>query len=45
MDDTGHTMANEPTSQKDNLIPERVSLLVLVLCFGVLVYLLAFRPF
>lgn len=39
-------MAGESTKhKKEDFRVERISLLVLVVCFVVLVYLLAFRPF
>jgi hypothetical protein len=38
-------MASESNKQKESLKVEKVSILVLVLCFFVLVYLLTFRPF
>jgi hypothetical protein len=38
-------MARESTNRKEDFRIERISLLVLVICFVVLVYLLAFRPF
>jgi hypothetical protein len=34
-----------PSTGKDNLKVEKLSLLVLTLCIVVLVYLLVFRPF
>jgi len=37
-------MATEPTTRKDNLKVEKLSLLVLALCMVVLVYVLV-RPF
>jgi hypothetical protein len=43
--ETGHSMETEYTTRKDNLTLERVSLLVLVVCFLVLVCLLEFKPF
>ena len=39
-----YTMAAEPTTQKDTLKVEKLSLLVLALCIVVLVYLVV-RPF
>ncbi len=38
-------MAAESTTRKDTLKVEKLSLLVLTLCIGVLVYLLVYRPF
>jgi len=38
-------MAAESTTRKDTLKVEKLSLLVLTLCIGVLVYLLVCRPF
>lgn len=43
--ETRLTMASESNKQKESLKVEKVSILVLVLCFFVLVYLLTFRPF
>jgi hypothetical protein len=39
-----HSMATEPTTRKDTLKVEKLSLLVLALCMVVLVYVLV-RPF
>ena len=38
-------MAAESNARKDSLKVEKLSLLVLTLCIGVLVYLLVYRPF
>ena len=38
-------MASESNKRKESLRVEKISVLVLVLCFVVLVYLLAFKPF
>jgi len=38
-------MAAEPTTGKDSLKVEKLSLLVLTLCIVVLIYLLVARPF
>jgi hypothetical protein len=43
--ETERSMETEYTTRKDNLTLERVSLLVLVVCFLVLVCLLEFKPF
>jgi len=40
-----HDMAVEPTTRKDDLKVEKLSLLILTLCVVVLVYVLIFRPF
>jgi hypothetical protein len=38
-------MAVDPTTRKDDLKVEKLSLLILTLCVVVLVYVLIFRPF
>lgn len=38
-------MASEPIRRKDSMRVEKISLLVLTVCIGVLVYLVVVRPF
>lgn len=43
--ETGVVMMNETTKQKDTMKVEKLSLLVLMLCIVVIVYLLVAKPF